>query len=161
MHSAAGLLDLHERSHASLHKLLDHCAGFSPEQLRREFEGFGAGPILMQLHHVIGAEEYWLGVLRGQMLTDEREEDFASVDALRAFRARVAESTAEYLRAAGDAELNRRREVTTWGGHRREVTPAHVILRTQTHVFQHMGQIAAMCRLLGRPIPPDLNFAVV
>ena len=38
------------------------------------------------------------------------------------------------------------------------LAPAHVILRTQTHVFHHMGQLAAMCRLLGHPIPQGMDF---
>ncbi len=41
------------------------------------------------------------------------------------------------------------------------IFPAHVILRTQTHLFHHMGQITAMCRLLGHPIPPGIDFPVV
>jgi len=54
--------------------------------------------------------------------------------------------------------LNTRRKMATWGGKELELVPAHVILRTQTHIFQHQGQVAAMCRLLGRPIPTGLDF---
>jgi uncharacterized damage-inducible protein DinB len=158
MSTAADLLDLHRRTHASLGRLLDHCAGFSPEALRREVEGFGYPTILLQIHHVIGAERYWFGLLQGRMLTEERESDFASIEALRTFRDGVAEATRAYLGAASDDELRRRREVVTWNGKRVAVAPFHVLLRTQTHVFQHQGQVAAMCRLLGRPIPPGLDF---
>jgi uncharacterized damage-inducible protein DinB len=158
MFTSAALFDIHARAHQSLQRLLDHCASFSPEELAREVAGFGYPAIRLQLHHVIGAEEYWIGVLRGLMLTDERPEDFASIDALRAYRTRVTAVSAEYLRTASEAELNTRRKMTTWGGHERELVPAHIILRTQTHIFQHQGQVAAMCRLLGRPIPPGLDF---
>jgi uncharacterized damage-inducible protein DinB len=158
MFTAAGLLDLHRRTHWSVQKLIDHCAGFTAEQLRRSIEGFGYPNLLLQMHHVIGAEEYWIGVLQGRMLTEEREADFASIDALRAFRERTAAATRTYLNGTSDAELQRRRDVVTWQGKRTTVVPAHVLLRTQTHVFQHQGQVAAMCRLLGRPIPPGLDF---
>jgi uncharacterized damage-inducible protein DinB len=158
MHTAAALVDTHTRAHLSLQKLLDHCAGFSPDELSRELAGFGYPQIRLQLHHVVGAEEYWVGVLRGLILTDERPEDFASIDALRAYRERVAATTGAYLRGASETELNTRRKMITWGGHERELVPAHIILRTQTHIFQHQGQVAAMCRLLGRPIPPGLDF---
>jgi uncharacterized damage-inducible protein DinB len=155
---SADLLDLHARTHSSLRKLLDHCAGFTPEELRREVPGFGYPSVRLQIHHVVGAEEYWFGVLRGEMLVEERESDFASVDALRSFRERVAAATRAYLAATPDAELARRREVLAWPNRRTTVVPAQVLLRTQTHVYQHQGQVAALCRLLGRPIPPGLDF---
>jgi len=56
-----------------------------------------------------------------------------------------------------EAELNTPREMTTWGDERVLLVPAHVVLRTQTHVFQHAGQVAAMARLLGRPVPAGLD----
>lgn len=160
MHTVAGLRDIHERTHRSLRKLLDHCAGFSDEELRRKLEGFGYETILLQLHHMIGAEQYWIGVCRGEMLVDENEADFASIDALRAFRERVASATSEYLADASDEGLNTPREMTTWGDKVVELAPAYPVLRTQTHVFQHQGQVAAMARLLGRPIPAGLDFPI-
>jgi uncharacterized damage-inducible protein DinB len=150
------LLDVHRRTHSCLARLLDHCAGFSAEELRRDLAGFGYPNLLLQLHHVLGAERYWIGVLRGQMLVDEPEEEKASIDALRALRERVADATRDYLHGASDAELRARREVATFRGRRIAVVPLHVLLRTQTHVFHHQGQVVAMCRLLGRPVPPGL-----
>ena len=158
VYTAAALTDLHERTHQSLGQLLDHCAGFSDAELGRKLEGFGYPTILLQLHHAIGAEQYWVGVLRGLMLVDEDEADHASIDALRAFRERVAGTTSEYLRGTSAADLNTPATVTTWGDKQADIVPAHALIRTQTHVFQHQGQIAAMCRLLGRPIPPGLDF---
>ena len=96
--------------------------------------------------------------MRGLMLVAEDPADMASIEALRALRERVAGATVEYLKGAGDAELNTKREVVTYGDRKVELVPAHVILRTQTHIFQHQGQVAAMARLLGRPIPPGLDF---
>jgi uncharacterized damage-inducible protein DinB len=92
------------------------------------------------------------------MLVDEDPADHASLDALRVFRERVVATTVAYLAQVSDAELNTARTMTTWGDKRVELMPAHVLLRTQTHIFQHQGQIAAMARLLGRPIPRGLDF---
>jgi uncharacterized damage-inducible protein DinB len=39
----------------------------------------------------------------------------------------------------------------TWRGEKKILVPAHVIIRTQVHIYHHQGQILAMCRLLGRP----------
>ena len=158
MHTSAGLLDLHARTHRCLKGFLDHCAGFSNEELAQELEGFGYPSIRVQLHHVIGAEQYWFGVLRGEILTDEREADYASIEALRAFRDRVAAATRAYLEAKSDADLNASCTVTNFLKQQTEVVPANVVLRTQTHIFQHLGQVSAMSRLLGRPIPSGLDF---
>lgn len=161
MYTVAAIQDVHGRTHQSLLKLLDHCAGFSDDELGRAFDGFGYPTLLEQLRHVIGAEQYWVGVLRGEMLTDEDEADRASVDALRAFRERVARKTEAYLEATTDEELSAAREMTTWGDKQVVLVPARVLLRTQTHAFQHQGQVAAMCRLLGRPIPSGLDFPLL
>ena len=158
MYTSAALIDLHARTHRSLQGLLDHCEGFSSEELGRELEGFGYASIRLQLHHMIGAEQYWVGVLQGKMLVAEDPVDYASMDALRAFRERVTATTVAYLAEVSDAELNSARTMTTWGDRRVELMPAHVLLRTQTHIFQHQGQVAAMARLLGRPIPRGLDF---
>jgi uncharacterized damage-inducible protein DinB len=154
------LLDVHRRTHASLVGLLEHCAGFSAEELRRELQGFGYPNLLLQLHHIVGVERYWIGVLEGRMLVDEPEEERTSIDALRALRERVAEATRAYLRGVSESEIHARREVTTWHASGVRVAPFHVFLRTQMHAYQHQGQVAAMCRLLGRPIPPGLDFSL-
>jgi len=158
MYTTGALIDLHERTHRSLRALLDHCAAFDPDDLHRELDGFGYPTLALQLQHAIGAEAYWIGVLRGLMLVDEDESDRASIGALHRFRERVAADTLAYLQAVSDDDVTTPRRMVTWGGKERELVPAHVVLRTQTHVFQHQGQVAAMCRLLGRPVPAGLDF---
>jgi len=132
----------------------------SEEELDRELEGFGYATVRQQLHHAIGAERYWITVVRGCMDAGEDEADAVSVDVLESFRQSVGEATREYLRETSDEELNAPRKMTTWGGHEKMLAPAHVILRTQTHLFHHMGQLTAMCRLLGHPIPPGMDFPI-
>jgi len=88
MHTAEALLDLHERAHSSLQRLLAHCRQLSVEELDRELAGFGYPSVRLQLHHVIGGEEYWIGVLEG------------TVESLEAYRRRVFSATEKYLRAA-------------------------------------------------------------
>jgi uncharacterized damage-inducible protein DinB len=88
MHTAEALLGLHERAHGSLQRLLAHCRQLSAEELDRELAGFGYPSVRLQLHHVIGGEEYWIGVLEG------------TVGSLEAYRRRVFSATEKYLRAA-------------------------------------------------------------
>jgi uncharacterized damage-inducible protein DinB len=161
MYTSAALLDIHQRTHSSLAKLMTHCAGFSQAELTRELDGFGYPTILRQLDHVIGGEEYWIRVPCGLPLELDRDENQLSLAALQADRERVAGITAQYLRGASNEELNTRRKMTTWGGHERELVPALIVLRTQTHIFDHKGQVAAMCRLLGKAIPQGFDFPLL
>jgi uncharacterized damage-inducible protein DinB len=152
LHTPHALRDAHRRAHHCLTALLAHCRDFSPEELRRELAGVGYPTVLGQLHHVIGAERYWLGVLEGRIDADDDSPAYPTVEALEALRARVGAATDAYLQAASVEELNAARPMMTWGQRERVLAPAQVILRILTHIFHHQGQLAAMCRLLGRPV---------
>jgi uncharacterized damage-inducible protein DinB len=158
MYTKEALLDLHDRGHRSLRKLLTHCAQLSAESLDHKLEGFGYPTVRLQLHHVIGAEEYWIGVLQGKILAEDNDADFPTVATLEAYRERVAGATCAYLETAPAAELNTAREMVTWQGATRRLVPALVVLRPITHLYQHQGQVLAMCRLLGMPGPDGLDF---
>jgi uncharacterized damage-inducible protein DinB len=150
MYTAETLLDIHERTHASLEKLLAHCRGLDADELDRELDGFGYPTVRLQLHHEIGAEKYWVGVLEGRIDVDENDADFPTIESLEAYRREVFAATRAYLRSASADELNTARPMTTWGNREKTLIPAHVFLRTQTHHFTHQGQIVAMCRLMGK-----------
>ena len=158
MYNPAALLDLHERGQRNLRSLLLHCGVLSNEELNREIPGFGYPNVRQQLEHMIGAEEYWISVVRGCYAGEENSTDCPTVEALEAYRKKVAETTDEYLRQASEAQLNTPREMRTWPDKIRMLAPAHVFVRTLTHIYQHQGQVLAMCRLLGRPGPGDLDF---
>ena len=145
------LIELHERCHANLRQLLDHCRSLTAAELHLPLEGFGYPSVQEQLHHEIGAEKYWIGVLEGRIDVDDDAVDYPTVDALESYRQETFAITESYLRSASPAELDTPREVATWRGTRIVVRPALVILRTQVHLYHHQGQILAMCRLLGHP----------
>ena len=160
MYTSDALLDICERTHRSLAGLMAHCRAFTSEELNRELPGFGYPSIRLQLVHVTGAEHYWMEVIAGRLDVDDRDERLPTIAALEAWRAEVAARTVAYLRTATPAELNTPRRMTTWGPREQILAPARVILRTQTHVYQHQGQVTAQCRLLGRPVS-GLDFSVV
>ena len=151
MHTSEALLDFHERAHRNLMALLAHCRELSGEKLNHELPGFGYPTVRLQLHHGIGAEKYWIGVLQGRIEVDEDDPDYPTVASLEAYRAAVFAATEAYLRAASAEELNTARAMMTWGNREKVLVPAHVVIRTQTHLYHHQGQITAMCRLLGKP----------
>lgn len=132
-------------------KLLEHCRQLSAEELNRKLVGFGYPTVRLQLHHEIAAEKYWIGVLQGRMDVDDNEPDFPTIESLETYRQQVFSVTAEYLRTASVEELNMARSMITWGNKERILSPAHVVIRTQTHFYHHQGQIAVMCSLLGKP----------
>jgi len=83
------------------------------------------------------------------------------VPALEVFRAQTAAITREYLERATESELNTAREMTTDPGETRVLRPADIIVRIVTHIFNHQGQVLAMCRTLGKPNEQvDLDYPV-
>jgi len=153
MHTSEALIDIHERTHRGLRELLTHSDQLTSEELNRELPGFGYPSVRLQLHHEIGAEKYWVGVLQGRIDADEDDPKYPTISSLEEYRQEVFATADGYLRTASGEELNTARPMQTWGGKERILIPAQVFLRTQMHIFHHQGQIAAMCRLLGKPIP--------
>lgn len=147
------LLDLHARAHRNLQGLLDHCREFDADALNRPLDGFGEANLRSQLHHLLTAERYWIGVLQGRIDAENDIDAHPDLESLVARREQVFAATQSYLRGASAETLRTAAEFDTWGGKRHALVPAHVFLRTVTHAYHHLGQIAAMCRLLGRPIP--------
>jgi uncharacterized damage-inducible protein DinB len=154
MYTSAALRDLHQRAHRNLKDLLAHCRLLTEDEVNRELPGFGYPTVRLQLHHEIGAEEYWIGVLRGLMLAEDNADDFPTVASLETYRDTVYAATQDYLAGASAEELNTPRSMQTWapqGTRERVLIPAAVLLRTQTHLYHHQGQVVAMCRILGKP----------
>jgi DinB family len=70
--------------------------------------------------------------------------------AIEAFREQTASATRSYLERATEAELNTPRRMISDPGQTRLLRPAHVIMRVVTHIFNHQGQVLAMCRSMGK-----------
>ena len=160
MHKAEDLLEIQRRTHTNLKALLQHCDQFSSEELNREIGGFGYPTVRLQFHHEISCEQYWIGVLQGRMEVDEDDPKYPTIESLENYRQEIFQSTANYIQSLSVEELNTARPMITWGNKEKILIPAHVFLRTQTHYYHHQGQIAAMCRLLGKPIPPGLDYPI-
>lgn len=152
------LLDALERTHRSFAGLIEHCAGFSTEEFDRSLDGFGYGSVRLQLHHAIAAQRYWIGVLEGRTDDDEDADRYPTAESLADLLREVRLLTEGCILAIPESELSVARTVETWGGRTVDIAPAPVVMRTLTHLFQHQGQVAALCRLLGRPIPAGLDF---
>ncbi|PYR71825.1 MAG: hypothetical protein DMF86_25120 [Acidobacteria bacterium] len=87
--------------------------------------------------------------------------DLGDVAAMEAFRQQTASATRSYLDRASDAELNTTRHMISDPGQTRLLRPADVILRIVTHIFNHQGQVLAMCRTIGKPnARHDLDYPV-
>jgi len=116
MHTSEALIELHERAHGCLKELLTHCRQLSSDELNRELEGFGYASVRLQLHHEIGAQKYWIGVLKGRIDAEEDDPDYPTIASLEDYRQEVDSATLEYLRASSEEELNTPRPMQTWGG---------------------------------------------
>ena len=151
MYNATTLLDIHTRAHESFRRLIVFCGELTPDELRRPLNGFGFSTVLRQLEHTIGAEVYWQTVVTRGYTEEATLPDLPDIAAIEAFRRRTAAVTRSYLDGANEAELNTSRQMISDPGQTRVLRPADVILRIVTHIYNHQGQVLAMCRTLGKP----------
>jgi uncharacterized damage-inducible protein DinB len=161
MYTGAALLDIHARAHESLRRLIVFCGGLTEGELCRPLNGFGFPTILRQLEHTIGAEVYWQTVVIRGYTEEATLPPLPNVAAIEAFRRETASTTRAYLERATEAELNSPRVMISDPGETRLLRPADVIMRVVTHIFNHQGQILAMCRTIDRPNNEiDLDYPV-
>jgi uncharacterized damage-inducible protein DinB len=151
MYNAQSLQDIHRRAHESLRRLIAFCGVLSHEELLRPLAGFGFPTIMRQLEHTIGAEVYWQTVVTSGYTEEAQAPALPDLVAMEAFRQRTAAVTRGYLTVASEAELNSSRPMISDPGETRLLRPADVIMRVVTHIFNHQGQVLAMCRTMGRP----------
>jgi len=151
MYNAETLLDVHARAHESLRRLIAFCGNLTDEELREPLTGFGFPTVRRQLQHTIGAELYWQIVLTRGYTEEATLPDLPDLAAIEAFREQTASATRAYLGGASEAELNSPRQMISDPGKTRMLRPADVIMRVVTHIFNHQGQVIAMCRTLGKP----------
>jgi uncharacterized damage-inducible protein DinB len=161
VYNSGALLDIHARAHESLRRAIAFCGTLTDEELRRPLAGFGFPTVLQQFEHTVGAEVYWQTVvIRGYTEEATLPELRAIVD-IEAFRRATAGVTRSYLETASESELNSTRQMISDPGQTRMLRPADVILRVVTHIYNHQGQILAMCRTMGKPNNSvDLDYPV-
>jgi uncharacterized damage-inducible protein DinB len=151
MYNAETLLDVHARAHESLRRLIAFCGSLTDDELRRPVAGFGWSTVHRQLEHTIGAEVYWQMVVTKGYGEEASLPALPDVGAVEAFRQQTALGTRAYLEGARPTELNSPRRMVSDPGQTRVLRPADVIMRIVTHIFNHQGQVLAMCRTLGKP----------
>ena len=161
IYTAEILLDIHSRAHESLRRLIAFCGRLTDEELRRPVPGFGMPTVHRQLEHTIGAELYWQRVVTTGYTEEATLPDLPDLPALEGFRAQTADATRSYLSEASRGELNSHREMISDPGKTRVLRPADVVLRIVTHIFNHQGQVLAMCRMMGKPNETcDLDYPI-
>jgi len=126
-------------------------SSLTADELRRPLPGFGFPTILGQFEHTIGAEVYWQTVVMRGYTEEATLPKLPDVAAIEAFRQQTASATRSYLDRASEAELNSPRVMISDPGQTRLLRPADVIMRVVTHIFNHQGQVLAMCRTIGKP----------
>jgi uncharacterized damage-inducible protein DinB len=151
MYHAQALLDVHARAHESLRRLIVFCGNLTDAELRLPLTGFGFPTVLGQLQHTIGAEVYWQTVVTRGYTEEAPPPTLRDLAAIEAFRSQTSSATRAYLDGASQAELNSPRQMISDPGQTRLLRPADVIMRVVTHIFNHQGQVLAMCRTIGKP----------
>jgi uncharacterized damage-inducible protein DinB len=114
--------------------------------------GFGHDTIAGQFVHLLFSEEAWI---RAAQCLEYRtwNDAFTDADVIAALKSGVMTNTRDYLESLLEADLNNEltRVPDYWVGPRR--SPAFICHHVLTHAFHHKGQMAAMFRFLGHPLP--------
>lgn len=160
MYDVEGLKEICRRASLSFEKLLAHCKTLTPEEFNRKIDGFGSASVMLQLHHIIGAQKYWFSVLEGRIDVDEDPES-GTVDEMVAYYQSVRKAVEQHLQSTTSEALTTPRVMMTWGNVEKELVPVHIIFRTITHQYHHMGQIMAMCRIMGKPVEPGMDYPII
>jgi uncharacterized damage-inducible protein DinB len=138
-----------------LHKAL---AGLSHAELHATRTGFFPS-ILGTLNHILGVDEYYVGVLHGQTDGAEGWASFKPADTLAelAWRQRDSdERLIAWLDAADDAALEATVSMPRGGGRIQRDAAAHMLAHLLMHQTHHRGQVhAMMCGT--RVAPPQLD----
>ena|SRR5579862_2629953 len=153
MFTKAGIIELHSRMHERLDLLLRHVATL-PDELRHEpISGFGHLTVWKQVVHILTCEEGWVHDLQRKSFAVWYAEDCSTMAALQASKDRVREATRTYLGGLTEAQLNATlaERPPDWSGELR--SPAFILLHVITHAFHHKGQVVAIVRILGYPVP--------
>jgi len=161
MFNSNALLEINRRADQSFEKLLEHCRGLTDEEFSSEIEGFGDPSVKHQLHHVISCRKYWIGVLEGRIVADEVPQGQFTIVNMIEYHKSVVEFSESYLKSATAEELSTPRTMMTWGNNERILIPVHVVMRTVAHSYHHFGKVAAMCRLMGKPIAEGMDYPIV
>ncbi|HEX7139079.1 MAG TPA: DinB family protein [Vicinamibacterales bacterium] len=161
MYNAETLLDIHARGHESLRRLIVFCGTLTDDELRRPLPGFGFPTVLRQLEHTIGAEVYWQTVVIRGYSEEATLPQLSEIADIETCRQQTASVTRAYLGGATEGDLNSARQMINDPGQTRLLRPADVIMRVVTHIFNHQGQVLAMCRTMGKPNDKqDLDYPV-
>lgn len=161
MYNSEGLLEFCRRVHQQFARLLEHCRCLTDDEFNQVIEGFGYPTVKLQLHHVIGAQKYWIGVLQGRMDVDDDPDHQFTLDDIAEYHQSVLTTTERYLSSASIKELTTARPMLTWGDIEKSLIPAHVVIRTLTHKYHHLGQVVAMCRLMKKPVEAGLDYPIL
>ena len=153
-------MDIHDYFAATWNargKLLDACAGLTPEEWTREFP-FSWKSIRNLFAHIIEVEDSWMienvEQREWKPLSDsERERLYATASSARTRGQEVAGRTRATLASHVPRTLAEVRQGPDADGNPASFTVEQILTHVFTHELRHQGQIQAMLRLLGKRAP--------
>ena len=129
-------------------------AGLTDEELQAPRTNFFP-TILGTLNHILGVDEYYIGVLHGESDGAERWAAFQPARTLAELALRQAASDERliaWLNTADDAALEATVQMPRGGGRIQRDAAAHMLAHLFMHQTHHRGQVHAM--MAGTRVPP-------
>jgi uncharacterized damage-inducible protein DinB len=135
-------------------RLLNALAVLTDEELHAPRTSFFPS-LIETLNHILGVDEYYIGVLHGQTDGAERWEGFRPATTIAELAPRQATSDERliaWLDAADDAALEATVQMPRGGGRIQRDAAAHMLAHLFMHQTHHRGQVHAM--MAGTRVPP-------
>ena len=138
-------------------RLLDACAGLTPDEWTREFP-FSWKSLRNLFAHIIEVEDSWMveDIERRpwKALSDEeRERRYATPASTRERGEEVAARTRATLASHVPRGLSEIRKGKDFAGDPADFTVEQILTHVFTHELRHQGQLQVLLRLLGKPAP--------
>lgn len=139
------------------HRMLDSCAGLSPEQFTRDLSS-SFRSVRDTLAHIYGAEWLWLERWHGRIPNAlPSPADFPDFDSVRSRWAQLETNLDSFISALTSSELERIIKYKNTQGVPFEGPLWPMLQHVVNHSTYHRGQIATLLRQLGaKPVSTDL-----
>ncbi|MBK8137529.1 MAG: DinB family protein [Chloroflexi bacterium] len=132
------------------HELVRCVETLTPEQFDHDFK-YSMGTLRVQLAHIAGVEYWWFTYLSTGELDFFTDEDFASLDTIKAKWAKAEKIVSTYVASLTDEELQREVKPPFWKPESKPFKVWEAILQVFNHSTDHRAQSLYMLHQLGAP----------
>lgn len=136
-------------------RMLEFLSTIPMDEFVRPIPSSGGKSLRDILLHIVGANEFWIGLLTRRPHRRFSNDDYETVDSIIPVFDQTHETVRSFLSGA-DEDWFASEITVTPGGEPMQLVPSLATVHMLTHEYHHKGQIVAIARMLGYE-PPDTD----